>query len=381
MTNSTEVTAVNAAMLDRGSSFERTPSVMDNIHKIKIYNANYFSKDPKENTVNEELVGKFRVASEANQKLTYIDSWFKADILTVCKVKSGNVFVLDEFGDAVKDSNWNSKKAFFYTNEHSVFTKKTDMLWFKQAWQKPLWFYIKQDLEEILRSKKINWKDNPFWKQWRKLDGEPYNDTNISDTIIIYWIFIDWPFAWEYFKFVPVSWSRYGTTYKWWQTVEPEQWTFLHAINVWLKEWNKVRTANGKAEVKSVDPSQIDMKISFREVEVQNKRMFVPTFEFAWLTAYRTDNTNDLQSILEIQSEYLKEEFWLSIIPNNFRLGSIQDVDVSNANTIEVKAIEASKDSNTDEDETVIEIIDAEEIFDEKAVKVANAAAAAKVPF
>jgi len=60
MTN-TEVAVVNTAMLDRGSNFTKEPSVMDNIHKIKLYNANPFSSDPKEREVNEELVGKFRL--------------------------------------------------------------------------------------------------------------------------------------------------------------------------------------------------------------------------------------------------------------------------------------------------------------------------------
>lgn len=364
MTNSTEVAVVNTAMLDRGSSFEKEPSVMDNIHKIKIYNANTFSSDPKDHEVDESLVGKFRLIEAWTWEIKYIDWWFKADILSVCKVKSGNVFVLDEFGDPVKDENGKSKKWFFFTNEHSVYTKKTDMLWFKQMWQSSLWFFVKQYLEEMLRTKRVNGKDNPFWKQWKKKDGEPYNDTNITDTIIIYWRFVDWEYAWDYFKFVPVSTSWYGTTYRDWQQVEADRWTFLHSMNEWLKEWNKVRKANNKSEVKSVDPSQIDMTISFREVEIQGKRMFVPTFEYSGLTAYRCDNTNDLQYILELQSEYLKEEFGISVLPSNFRLWSIKDVVTSDVNTIKVTAIE-SKSTRTEVEWDVeeISIADVEETF------------------
>lgn len=367
MTNSTEVAVVNTAMLDRGSSFEREPSVMDSIHKIKIYNANTFSSDPKDHEVDESLVGKYRLVEAGTWEIKYIDSWFKADILAVCKVKSGNVFVLDEFGDPVKDDNGKSKRAFFFTNEHSVYTRKTDMLWFKQMGQSPLGFYIKQDLEEMLRTKRINGKDNPFWKQGKKKDGEPYNDTNITDTVIVYGKFLDGDYAWEYFKFVPVSNSWYGTTYRDGKQVEPDQWTFLFAMNEWLKEWNKVRKANNKAEVKSVDPSQVDMTIWFREVEIQGKRMFVPTFTYAGLTAYRADNTNDLQYILELQSEYLKEEFGISVLPINFRLWSIKDVVTADVNTIEVKAIESkSTHAEVGADVEEISIADVEDTFTSK---------------
>lgn len=365
MAEETSVATVNQAMLDRGSR-EKEPSVMDNIHKIKLYNANPFASNKEEREVNPELAWKFKIVEAWNWDIKYINSWFKVNILSVCKVKSGNVFVLDEFWDPIKDESGKSKKAFFFTNEHSIYTRKTDMLWFKQAWQKPLGFFVKSDLEEMLRTKKLNGKDNPFWKQWTKVDWEPYNDTNISDTIIIYGQFIWWDYDREYFKFVPVSSSWYWTTYKNGEQVEPSEWTFLYAMKQWLREWNKIRTANNKSEVQSVDPSQIDMTISFREIEVQQKRMFVPVFNFDWLAALRTDNTNDLQYILELQSEYLKEEFGISVMISNFRLWSIKDVATSDISWIEVKAIESKSivhDNDEEESETVQVVKDAKEIF------------------
>lgn len=386
MTN-TDVAVVNQAMLDRGAT-TRKASVMDNLHKIKLYNANPFSNDPKEKEVQEDLVGKLRVVEAGTWEIKYIDSNVKVNILSVCKVKSGNVFVLDEFGDPVKDENGKSKKAFFFTNEHSVYTRKTDMLWFKQAWaESPIWFYIKSDIEEMLKTKKINWKENPFWKQWTKADGEPYNDTNIKDTIIIYGKFLSGPYEWEYFKFVPVSTSWYGTTFKNGVQIEASKWTFLHAVSEWLVAWNAIRNANGKSSVTSVDPSQLDMTISFKETEVQGKRMFIPTFKFDNLTAYRADNTEDLNIMLEMQSEYLEEEFGVRVVTNNFRLWSISDVNVANVNAIEVKAIWTSKEVQQEEDEVVeITIEAAWEVFDTKSneqIKKTNAEILVKewVPF
>lgn len=356
-----EVAVLNTAMLDRGSNFTKEFSVMDWIHKIKIYNANPFSFDPKEKEVQEDLVWKFRLVEGNTLEIKYIDSNIKVNILSVCKVKSGNVFVLDDFWDPIKDEKWKSKKAFFYTNEHSLYTKKTDMLWFKQAWQKPLGFFVKSELEEMFRTKKINWKDNPFWKQWTKMDWEPYNDTHISDTIIIYGKFLEWKYAWEYFKFVPVSSSWYWITYKNGQQIDPVEWTFLDAMNNWLKEWNKIRTYNNKSPVKTVDPSQLDMTIWFKEIEVKGKRMFIPTFKFDMLTAYREDNTNDLNYILELQSQYLEEEFNTKVIVSNYRLWSINNnVAVSDISWIEVKAIENKSE----------EINEIEEITEEDVVAV-----------
>lgn len=367
MTN-TEVAVINSAMLDRGSSFDKEPSVMDSIHKIKMYNANTFSKDPKDHEVDKELAGKLRLVEAWTGEIKYIDSWFKADILTVCKVKSGNVYVLDDFGDVVKDEKWNSKKGFFYTNEYSVFTRKTDTLGFKQMGQKPLGFYVKQDLEEMLRSKKLNGKDNPFWKQGKKKDGEPYNDTNVSDTLIIYGKFIDGPYEGDYFKFVPVSNSGYGVTYKDGKVIEADEGTFLHAMNQWLIEWNKIRKANNKPDVKSVDPSQIDMTIWFRPVEIQGKVMFVPTFTYAGLTAYRADNTQDLQYILEIQSEYLKQEFGITVLPTNFRLPSLTQ-ETSNVNAIEIKSTATPLQDVEDVEIEQVSLEDASQVFSiEKAI-------------
>ena len=353
----TAVTTIDESMLTRWA-WQTSTSVMDNIHKLKIYNANPFSKDPKEKEIDPDKVGKFRLVESSTWAIKFIDGWFKADILSVCKVKSGSVFILNEFGETIKDDKWQSKKGFFMTNEHSVYTKKTDTLWFKQLGLKVLWFYPKAELEEMLKTKKIDWKDNPFWKQGKKLDWEPYNDTSIKDTMIVYGKFIDWPYEWEYFKFVPVSNSAYWSTYKNGNKVDAEAWTFLHAMELWLQAWNKVKVANWQKAVTSVDPSQIDMRISFREVEVQKKRMFLPVFEFDNLTAYRANNTSSLQYVLELQSEYLEEEFWIKIIPENFRLPSLKS---ETSNPLQLAAA-ATIISDTDD---WIEVVDAIDIFDD----------------
>ena len=150
------IVTIDESMLNRWAG-QMSTSVMDNIHKIKIYNANAFSKDPKEKEIDPDKAGKFRLVETWSWEIKYIDSWFKVDILSVCKVKSGSVFILNEFWETVKDDKWQSKKGFFMTNEHSVYTKKTDVLWFKQLWWKILWFYPKAELEEMLKTKRINW--------------------------------------------------------------------------------------------------------------------------------------------------------------------------------------------------------------------------------
>jgi hypothetical protein len=58
---SQEVAVINSAMLERGSGFDREPSTMDVFHKIKMYNANTFSKNKEDHEVNPELAGKLRL--------------------------------------------------------------------------------------------------------------------------------------------------------------------------------------------------------------------------------------------------------------------------------------------------------------------------------
>jgi len=114
------------------------------------------------------------------------------------------------------------------------------------------------------------------------------------------------------------------------------------------------------------------MVMSFKEVEVQGKRMFTPQFKFDNLTAYREDNSSDLQYILELQSQYLEEEFGTRVMVSNFRLGSIPtNTVVSTTDKIEVKAIE-SKSTQVEELEAEIQIEDLESTFETKQTVVAN---------
>ena len=355
-----EIAPINPSMLDRWNSFSKRESIMDSIHQVKIYNANTFANE----SVDETKAWTFRVKSPDSEELIYMPWPIKINILSVCKVKSWSVFFLDEFGDPALDESGKPKKWFFTTNEHSLFTKKIDTLWFKQLGWKVLWFYPKVKLEEMLKTKRINGKDNPFWKQWKKIDWTPYNDTNIKDTIIVYGKFLEWPLAWDYFKFVPLSSSWYWTNYKNWETVKPDEWTLLYAISEWLEAWNKARESNSKSKVQSVDPSQLDMTLSFRETEVQGKRMFIPTFKFDMLTAYREDNTDDLNYILELQSQYLEQEFWVRVLVDNFRLWSIHVDKVWDPTSIEVKQIATT---NTEEVEAELEVSDAVEVFNKPA--------------
>ena len=101
------IVTIDESMLNRWAG-QMSTSVMDNIHKIKIYNANAFSKDPKEKEIDPDKAGKFRLVETWSWEIKYIDSWFKVDILSVCKVKSGSVFILNEFSTTTDDNGWQS---------------------------------------------------------------------------------------------------------------------------------------------------------------------------------------------------------------------------------------------------------------------------------
>jgi len=129
-------------------------------------------------------------------------------------------------------------------------------------------------------------------------------------------------------------------------------------MDLCLEAWNKIKQANGQKSVTSVDPSQADMFVTFREVIVQEKQMFIPVFKFDNLTAYRANNTADLNYILEVQSSYLEEEFGIKLMPQNFRLGSI---DIQAA-PIDKLALPTETANVTVEDD--VTVVEAEQIFD-----------------
>lgn len=295
----------NLELLSR--STDTKTSVLDVIYKMKIYNANPFAKDVLERAIDETKAGKYRFLLPDSWEEVY-ESWpFKVNILTVNKIKSGSVYMLDEFGD--KDIAWGQK--FFFTNEYHLYTRKNDVLWFKQSWWTPT-FLTKEALDTMLKTKRIDGKLNPFYKEWEKADKTPYDTTHITESIIIYGKFLAWPFKDSYFKFVPVSKSWYGSDYdsKTKSYIEPEEGTFLKAMEDALNEWNEVREANGMKPVKNVDPSQVNMSISFRELEVKDKKFFIPTFTYDGLYGMSWgDNTEDLEAIVELQNQYTEEEF------------------------------------------------------------------------
>jgi hypothetical protein len=278
-------------------------SVMDAIHEVKLYNANSTLKEE----VAEDKVWKFKLVEAWTKEIKYIDS-FEFDVLNLCKVKSGNIFLLNEFWDTVKDSDGKAKKALFYTNEHSMYTRKTDTMWVKWAWN-ILWFFTKEELDQMFKKKMLNGNVNPFYKQWAKMDWEPYDATHMKDTYVLYGKFITWDYKDEYFKmYLSLSWL--WKTWKDWAKCQPEVWSFLSAVNDWLESWNEVRKENWKSIVKNVDPSQLDMKIWFKEIDINSNRVFIPTFDLVDLSWMRWNNTEDVEYITDLQMQYFEQEFW-----------------------------------------------------------------------
>lgn len=301
MTNA--VATMDSSMLDDGTKTNRTPSVYDVLHKVSIYNPDYSRGETMDTT--KQWLFKIKEAQTWEEKLI---NPFKFNLLAVTKVMSGNIELLNEWGDTLKNSKWETIKQYFYTNEFSQFTKKTDTIWFRNMTSKPR-FFTKEDLTKMVMCPKINGKDNPFYEKKKKVDGSSYNSTVLKTQTLIFGKFVWGEYDGQFFQMY-VKNSALWITYKDGENVEPEVWTFLYATEVqWLNAFNEVLKANDKPVVRSVKPNQLDLEVSIIDKDVSWKIYNVAVFDFAGLTGMRTNNLEDVEYISNLRNDYFVERF------------------------------------------------------------------------
>lgn len=377
-----EIAVFNDSMFGRAESESRVQSVMNSVHEIKAYNANL-----KDWIIDPNLAWKFRIKLAHTWDLDYIDWNFKFNPLSICKVKSWIVYMLNDFWDVIIDESGKEKKSMFYTNEFDIYTKKTWILWFK--WNgKVVWYYFKEDLEKMLKSKRIqmldqDWnrseiKENPFYKASKDKAWLPYHDTEVTDTYVMYWIFIWGKYDWEYFKMYLNNNAFWKTYDKDKGKIQAEEWSLQFCTYKGLEDWNKIRTERGKSPVTSIAFDQLDITAKIEEISIwekEKKIIYVTRFTYDNLTWYRTDNTNDVEFIRDLQHKYLIQEFgWI-------KEASVIDFSVPNLAvfTWEIKT-ETNKQIETSEEITEADV---ETIFEDnpKALEVRNEAKKGKAPF
>lgn len=302
----TAVTTINASMLSREATtdFASEPTLLNTIHRVYIYNPNY----QKGETMDPDKQGKFKV-KVVNWEEVFIDP-FTFWLIDVVKCTSGEVVYKDEFGDAIQTSDGKPAKDYFYTNEYPVICKWDTVVWFrKNKTNSDILYFKKKDLSNLLRLPKVNWQPNSFSEVKTKQDWGTYRTSVISESHVMYWIFLDGPYKDEYFMFYPkdnLIWFNYSK----WAYVQPEAGTLTRIMEDSLVEWNKIRVANGMKDIKNMPYSLVDLKLS---TFIKNNWMWkdynIGKLDFENFTAVRWDNTDDVNYISQFRKEYFEERF------------------------------------------------------------------------
>lgn len=308
------VATINPAMLARSQmSSNRTPTALDALHKVKVYNPNYFK--------NEEMdmlkKGRFIVTEAGTGNEIDIEWPLTVDVLGVYKVDSGNIIVLDEYADPILKNGEQIKK-YYYTNFYHKFLKQTDSLCFRSTSQtEPALRMTKAEYQSLVKTRNMNGNPNPFFEEKKKANGEKYKSTCIGSSDVLFGKFIDGAYAGEYF-YMYLKGSSMGSDYNT-QTKEsvlPEEGTFLRAIADALPVWNQVLLNNGsKREVKSVSTDQVDVVMYIDSIVNENagKEFNVARFDYAGLSGMRGDNTSDLEYVNNIIHTYFGEKFGAAV--------------------------------------------------------------------
>ena len=114
-----------SSMFNRGEQYEKRTSVLDSIHKIKIYNAN-----PGQ-AANPELAGKILIKRVGSEEFEVLSNSVGINILAIRKAMNGVYSLLNPDGSVKKKSDGTTESAFAFTEEYFRYARNTDEVFFK----------------------------------------------------------------------------------------------------------------------------------------------------------------------------------------------------------------------------------------------------------
>lgn len=293
MSDTQAVATMNMDMLDRATKSDgATSSVMDMLHNFKVYNPKIGSEPEA------EKAGKFRIVESVTKDELFLEGPFTFNVLNVSYFYSGSIYPLMENGTYADD------KVFFFTNEFSKFAKKTDTVGLA-AKNKAIGYFQKGEFENMIKSPNLNGGENQFFEKKKDFEGKPYNGSQLKRGAVIYGQFVGGQYDNDYFRMF-TSLNNIGVTYKDGAVCDADEGTFEYAVKQGLAVLNEALVANGRKALQTINPDQVDIKVSIRQ---NAKGNFLPVFEFAGLVAARGyDNIVDVKYIHD-----LKEEHFMSI--------------------------------------------------------------------
>lgn len=296
---STAVANINLSMLDSAVENDVSHvSVLDKLNCLRVYN-------PKPGTdVEPEKANKFFLKT-TDGKEEYIEGPLNVTIFSILYTTQGEVYFRDKDGKVREDKN------FITTSEYNRFTKKDDTVGVASQ-GKVLGFYRKGEFEEMIRKEQIDINGsvgkNPFYVEKEDVNGKPYDGSRLSKRAIIYGMFNDGPRKGEcfYLRMSP-SHIDAGWNPELKKANDLEEGMLMYAIEKGLPELNKVLVANGRREVSSIAPNQVDLSLS---ITMNSKGNFLPVFEYNGLVALRGfDNTEAVNFVRSVREEYFASIF------------------------------------------------------------------------
>ena len=296
------VATVNTAMLDAAIASDSVwiSSVMDNIHTLKIYNPRI--GDP----IEEDKAWKFKLKVANTWVEELLEGPMVFNPLSIAYFWSGSVYPI------LPDGSFASDKVFFTTNEFGKFTKKTDTIWVAAKWT-ALWFFTKEHFEKMIKCKTLNWAENQFYDRKKDKDWKPFDWSLLNKGSVIYGQFIWGKYDQEFFRFF-TSPRNLWVTFRDWEVVEPDEWTFEYATNQWLSDLNELLLNNNRKAINKIDPTQTDIKLTIYQ---NDKKNFIPKFVYDWLVANRwEDNQESIKYIHDLKNEHFKSIFWTMLDPS-----------------------------------------------------------------
>lgn len=291
-------------MLSRLSAWQKDPSVLDELHKVRVYNPNGFEWETMDPSKKGMLIVK--MAGTGEEKI--IPS-FNFTPLEHYKVIRGNCVLLDEYGDPVKGSDGNQVKKYFYTSQFSKYAKPDQVIGFKSEGSNPIWLQ-KKDLLEMIKTPRINWAPNPFFELKKDKKMNKYNSTILNSDDVIYWVILDWELKGDYFQmYVKSSSMGNNFDYSAQKLIQAEEGTLNRVLDDATVEFNNVLKSQGLKPLKTIPMDQVDMKLKVTSKVGVNGEYNSAAFEFVDFSANRWDNTSDLEHIKELNKALFFEKF------------------------------------------------------------------------
>jgi len=295
-TPATEVATTDTqSMYNRWSGWEKKVNVMDEIHSLKIYNAQP-GKD-----ADPSLANQLMIKAVGNDKYEVFDISVNMNILKINKAINGSYFILDEAGQQVLDSAWEPKRSFAFTEEYFRFSKNTSEVFFKNNNGNSVTKNTIGNLKTLFKTPEVWGVKNPFHKIALTQNNKTYDASFLKESFVVYGIFTSGMYAWEYFRLF-ISNAAFGN--KWdaqtkTSSIVPD--SLADALAVGFNKFNEMKTAQG------FEGRFDDSLLVTTLTSVKAGNFFKPTFSN--VSVVTEDNAEAFDYINDLTHRYKEVEF------------------------------------------------------------------------